>query len=421
MNSASLLLICRTLALTPPRSNPISSAVKDLAQAKKIETRQKSYAANRLAPQLDGIQDESGHPRVVVPARAKRHSRLKAFVNAEEAYASGQWLRALAGRDEVRDNAREWCGQHGLDIRAVQTEGVNTAGGFLVPDPLEAGIIRLVEEFGVFRMKAANYPMTSDTCSVPKRTGGLTVYFPGEAGTITASDMTVGRVNLQARKLATLTRVTSELNEDSIISIMDLLAQEIALAFATSEDEQGFNGDGTATYGGAVGIKNALLAGSEYTAASGNTSFAELDDADFIGMMGQVAMYPGMMPEWYISPEGYYASMARLTTAAGGVNKQDIEDDFRPRFHGRPVNFVNVMNKVLTTQTSTEGICYYGDLRMGAYLGIRRGVTLLTDSSVYFATDEIALRATERIDVNVHETGTASVAGCIIQLLTPGS
>ena len=138
-------------------------------------------------------------------------------------------------------------------------------------------------------------------------------------------------------------------------------------------------------------------------------------------MMGKLANYSGIMPEWYISPEGYYDSMARLTTAAGGASKMDMEDDFRPVFHGRPVNFVNVMNSTLTAQTSQDGLAYYGDLRMGAYLGIRRGVTIAGDSSVYFATDEIAVRATERIAVNVHDAGTASAAGAIVGLTTPGS
>jgi len=304
---------------------------------------------------------------------------------------------------------------------AAMTEGVNTAGGFLVPAPMENTIVRLVESYGVFRAKAMPWMMTSDSDSFPKRTGGLTRYYPGEAGTITASDASVGRESLLAVKMGTLTRISSELSEDSVVSIVDWLVQEIGLAFATGDDEDGFNGDGTSTYGGRVGILNAMGAGSKKTAATGNTAFSTLDDIDFLGMMGLLPAYTGINPEWYISPEGFHDSMARLITAAGGVGKAEMEEDLRPRFHGRPVNFVHVMNSTLTAQTSTDGLCYYGDLRMGATLGVRRGVTIATDSSKYFDTDEIAVRATQRTGQNVHDAGTASAAGAIVGLSTPSS
>jgi HK97 family phage major capsid protein len=389
---------------------------RQLETARKIEAKKAQYAQQQMGHRLG---QETETDKVTVPAVAKRHGHLRAFSTPEDAYKSGQFIRAAIGNIE---SAAEWCRNKGVEIKNIMTEGVNTAGGFLVPEEFEASLVRLVEEYGVFRSKALNYPMSSDTTHIPKRTGGLTVYFPAEAGSITASDASVGRVSLVARKMATLTRISSELAEDSIVSIADLLAQEIALAFATSEDEMGFNGDGTAaTYGGVVGINSAMGAGAKYTAATGNTAFSTIDDADFLGMMGKINNYAGIMPEWYISPEGFYASMARLITASGGVNVADMEGDLRPRFHGRPVNLVNVMNKTLTAQTSTDGLCYYGDLRMAATLGVRRGVTIASDSSVYFATDEIAIRATQRVDINVHDAGTASASGAIVGLTTPGS
>ena len=113
--------------------------------------------------------------------------------------------------------------------------------------------------------------------------------------------------------------------------------------------------------------------------------------------------------------------MARLAAAAGGNTAREFEGGLQPMFHGYPVNFVEVMNSTLTAQTSTAGLCYFGDLRMGATLGIRRGVEIAVDSSVYFTTDEIAVRATQRNAVNVHDAGDGTNAGAIVGLSTPAS
>jgi HK97 family phage major capsid protein len=82
-------------------------------------------------------------------------------------------------------------------------------------------------------------------------------------------------------------------------------------------------------------------------------------------------------------------------------------------FLGYPVRFIQTLPSAAATNVK---IAYFGDLAMAATMGTRRGVTLRADESVYFAQDALALRVTERFDINVHERGTASVAGPIIAL-----
>jgi hypothetical protein len=55
-------------------------------------------------------------------------------------------------------------------------------------------------------------------------------------------------------------------------------------------------------------------------------------------------------------------------------------------------------------------------MSMSTTFGDKRGVTVATDSSIYFTSDAIALKATERFDINCHERGTASAAGPMIAL-----
>ena len=190
-----------------------------------------------------------------------RFGQLRAFKgkNAEaNAYKSGKWLMATIMGDAA---ARQWCREHGIEIR-VQVEGINTAGGFLVPDEMERAIIDLREEYGNARKNCRFKPMSSDHSITPRRTGGVTAYFIGETTAITESEKSWNQVELTAKKLGALTRMSTDLSEDAIINIADDLAQEMAYAFAAKEDACCIDGDGTSTYGGMIGIRPKMIDGS---------------------------------------------------------------------------------------------------------------------------------------------------------------
>jgi HK97 family phage major capsid protein len=215
--------------------------------------------------------------------------------------------------------------------------------------------------------------------------------------------------------------MSSEITEDSIVNLADDLAGEISYAFAKKEDECLFLGDGTSTYGGIVGLKSAVAAGSKVTAATGNTSFATLDLEDFMQMVGKLPEYAVAGARWYISRQGWANSMLRLAEAAGGNTVAQVAQGAPLQFLGFPVTISQVMNSTLTAQVSTDGLAYLGDLQMAASMGTRRGVSIAVDASRYFEFDQLAIKGTERFDLNVHEKGTASEAGPVIMLSTPGS
>jgi HK97 family phage major capsid protein len=291
---------------------------------------------------------------------------------------------------------------------------VNTAGGFLVPEFYETSIIRIVEEFGVFRRNSYDYPMGSDVVSVPRRNAGLTVYYTAENTAITASDMSFNQVQLVAKKPSILTQISSELNEDEVVGLASLLTQEFGLALATAEDQAGFNGDGTSTFGGILGLKNALAAGSIHDAVSGTNAFSNIDLADFNKCKGKLPLYAGARNKWYISKQGFATSMELLASALGGATSVTLSEGLKPMFLGDPVEFVQVL-PTADSQASTI-VAYYGDLAMATTMGVRRAMRIDSDSSVYFASDSIAVRCTERFDIVCHSPGTASVCGPIVAL-----
>lgn len=388
------------------------------ARMERINAERREIAARR-AVEKNLFKDSAELPaqdrKIVVPAVAKRHGRLKAFQTVEDAYVSGQFLAATMFGNRP---AQKWLDDHG--IKAAHSTGDNSKGGYAVPEPMEQSIIRLVEERGTFRQNAFVYPMSSGSVMIPRRSGGFTSYFVGENASITASDLTLNQVKLEAKKLGVLTQISSELSEDAIVALADLVTQEIAYAFADKEDQCGFNGDGTSTYGGIVGLNSALQAGSIQDAIGGNTGALTLDLADFEATVGKLPRFPGIQPKWYMSSAVYWASAARLLDAAGGNTVQTLAGGPVLQFLGYPVELVNVMPTATGASVSTI-LAYFGDLSMACTMGTRRNVSVATDESVYFTSDAIAIRATERFDINIHERGDSTNAGPIVALKSAAS
>lgn len=396
----------------------------DLERAIRFEARVNELAGDfgrRKPPEIDGGRRKE----IIVPSTARSFSTLKAYKGPEAEKNAYVFGHVIAAKIFKNNNSRKWLKDHGMSN--ALSEDSNEKGGIFVPTETTTEIIRLVEEYGVFRRYAKTKPMKSDRAVEPVRVGGLTAYPVAETNTAnessntgTQSEPQYTNVELIARKWKAWTKMSDELNEDALITMADQLAMEAALAFAYAEDNAGFNGDGTSAYHGILGVLNAIAAGSKHVALAGNTGFEELDMADFTAMKGKLPEYPGIQPAWFISKEGYCASMERLMLAAGGNTVANIAAGGAPTFLAAPVVFTNVLNKTLGAQVSTKLVAY-GDLRMAALFGDRRMMTMSLTNERYWDTDQIAVKFTERMDENIHSRGTATEAGAILVLETPAA
>ena len=366
--------------------------------------------------------------RMSAPAiiRPKVWSSLKNFKNddrgdaVEKALRFGHWL--LASRGNRKSLA--FCDRHGIEVKA-HTEGVNTAGGFLVPDEFETELISLREQFGVFRREARVRPMSSDTLRVPRRSATLTASFVGEATAGTESTQTFESVLLVAKKAMVLTTVSNELNEDAFVNLADDVAGEIAYAFAKKEDECGFVGDGSNTYGGIQGIVPKLEAGTEgyqfFETAAGINFASELTDeivSSFMALLPAYADTPNT--KLYMHKSTWHAGFERLLISAGGTSGREYADGYRgqPTFLGYPVVFTQTMTNAAPEVTADGIIAVFGDLTQAASFGDRRQTTIqISDSALNaFEQDELAIRGTERFDINIHDIGDSSNAGPVVGL-----
>jgi HK97 family phage major capsid protein len=402
----------------------------------------KQLTSNRvhLTPDREGDKKEW--------ATAKRYSSLHNFKGengTERAYRFGMFMLGLYGKQAPR----KWCEEHGIKFvsdvadKAAHNEGSNSNGGFLVPDEFQNDLIDLRETYGVFRANTKIVPMASDTRSDPRRVGGLTAYFVGEDTAATQSLKSWDRVRLTAQKLMVLTKYSNELNEDAVLNIGDDLAGEIAYAFALKEDQCGFTGDGSSTYGGITGVTNKLLnvdatiANVKGLTVASGTGYASSYDSIFlrdfnkvVGSLPQYAFRSGGV-KWFVSQSFWGGVMQKLAAAAGGNRIADINAGaLQPTFLGFPVE----ISQVLPSVPAVSQVCaLFGNLRLASRMGDRRHTTIMMSEHAIgaFEQDEVAVRGTERFDIVVHDVGdsTASpksaqagaVAGPIVGLITAAS
>ncbi len=411
-------------------SATIETTLEDQKRTAKLAEARANLATPAPEPEARGNQPTTGQPgpetRVVTP-EPFRYSpqRPRAFTqdrclrlfgqsemgHRERAYRSGRWFAAVVCKEQ---SSMRWCEEHGMEVRA-SSEGVNTSGGVLVLSEIDQVIVDLKEERGVFRRECEVVPMGSDTKTFVSRAQGVTAYAVTEGGEITESEMKWDSGELVARTWATLSRYSVELGEDAYVSIGDQYVTEIAYAFADKEDEAGFNGTGTETYHGIQGVRSILPAGGIVDAVSGNTAFSTLDLADFEKIAGALPQFAEQNAKWFISKPGFFASMQRLMDAAGGNTIGDLAGGAPKQFLGFPVVISQVLPTTLAAQTSTI-VILFGDLRLAAKLGDRRGTTIAMSEHKYFSSNQIAIRGTTRFDIKIHQFGTASVAGPIMGL-----
>ncbi|MBN2270007.1 MAG: phage major capsid protein [Sedimentisphaerales bacterium] len=309
--------------------------------------------------------------------------------------------------------------------RKAAGEGVTYEGGYLVPTQLADWIVDRMGSWGKFRRNTLVVPLESDKMLVPRVQTDMTIYCPGEGKSIDESDMTFDQIALVMKKLAALAKVSSELEEDSVIAIGEILGLSFTRSMLRVEDLIAFVGDGTSTYFGMTGIVHALRAVDEtigniagLEVASGN-AYAEIVLGDFTDTIARLPDDADDGAKWYVNRRFYYSVMHPLAVAAGVGTFLDIISPNRQRFFfGYPVEFTAAMPYV---EGNSQICAILSDLRLGSYLGERKKMTIDRSDQVYFANDQIGFRAIERIDINAYGVGDTSEAGPIVGLITAAS
>jgi len=293
--------------------------------------------------------------------------------------------------------------------------------GNLIPEEFSGVIVDLIEQFGVFERNTLRVPMSGDIQRYSKKTGRMSAAPMAEGTAIAETKPTLAPKALTARKWGTYIEVPSEVAEDAVAAIGEMIAVDMAEAFALAVDEAGFTGDGSAGFNSITGVVDSLIAEAIVTGTgAAGAKWGSLVLDDFLQVVSLVATrtFQGNNAKWYCSHQFYWTVMVPIVLGVGGVAAGEVEGRRQPLFLGYPVEFTQVLP---TAPADASVAAVFGNLRQGAVLGDRRQINIRESRDYKFAEDLIAMLGTRRFDIQVHGAGTGTTPEVLAALRTPAA
>lgn len=331
----------------------------EIEAAKEAESRQLAS----LEKLRTAVSTSAAEPRKAPAIHVAK--KVEGFEDASQAVTAGEFLRSLA-RGE---------------LRAMSTGGV-AAGKELVPEELFGNIINQMTRTSVGLRVASVFNAISNKITLPKA-GDATASFYDEADEGSLTDIATSSVPVTLFGLRSLTAVSNDLIEDSVVDVAALFARSVANGFASKIDYAWLQGDETAGIDGLVGevaSGNTVAVGS-----AGATSAADL--ANMVGKVDPLAMNTS----WVVSPAGFGALLA-AHAATGSVM---LADAMQPTVYGRPVYVTNGL--------PTGTLALYGDFGMSTAVAVKAsGLRVDALREVRAVNDQVLFVAKQRAGIANH-------------------
>jgi HK97 family phage major capsid protein len=296
----------------------------------------------------------------------------------------------------------------GMVSKAPENMGnlIDADGGFLVPDEFRSTLLRNSVENSVILNRTTRIPMANNTVEIPTVVessratsiyGGIIVYRPAEGASITKSNPKFGRVKLQLSKLAALCYVTSELMEDSPISIEPLLNQMFSEAIGFQLDEDIINGTGANQ---ALGMLNApaLISVAKESGQAADT----IETKNITKMWSRLMARSQGGAVWYANQDTF-PQLAELALAVGtGGSSAGLLQPATEGLVGRPRQTLLGSPIFFTEHSQTLGdkgdllLCDPSQYLVGQKAG--GGIRMASSIHLKFDEDETAFRFITRYD-----------------------
>jgi HK97 family phage major capsid protein len=293
------------------------------------------------------------------------------------------------------------------DFLGVQQRAALTTTDIPMPIVYAQEVVELVWQFGQFRRYATVYPLGGLTTKLPKLSTSPAFGVIAQSGNVPEKSPQVAFVTFTAFKSGGIVRVPSEIDADSVVQLGQFLARYIAREMARWEDSVGYLGDGTAPYGSVSGIgKKADTLGLKVQLATTKTKPSDIALADLRALRAKVDAAALAMGAYYMHPtmESFLAGLNNATNltpyVANGQNG--------PTLDGFPVRWIGVMPIFDQVAHNNQYQVYFGDQSYW-YFGERTGLDIQASRDVYFATDEVGIRALERFDIQLMADNATAV------------
>lgn len=290
------------------------------------------------------------------------------------------------------------------EITGVELKAALTSSDIPLPIVYSGDVAELVGQFGAARQYGTVFPLGGAAVRLPRLTTDPTFNLIAGSATVTEKSPQAAFVSFNAEKFGGLIRLPSEMDADSIIPIGQFLARYAARQLAYVEDYQVFRSTGAASglNGTAEGLTKNTITNSKVTQmASTKTKFSDMTLANARTLRTVCDAAALRMGAYYFHPS-FEQAFAAMNTAgdkpyqANGLGGATLD--------GFPIRWVDVMPVYSTSNNVSTVFGLFGDLSF-QYLGVRGGIRFDTSLEAGFTTDEILVRAVERLTTGLMATG----------------
>lgn len=261
---------------------------------------------------------------------------------------------------------------------------LTTASGsgrpILTPDQVGALLVQPALSMSVAAQVATIVNTTAHNYRVPIVTADPTAAWVAEGAEIPVSDPTIQEVMITPAKLAGLSVITRELAEDSSPAAAQAVGEGLARDIARKLDAAFFGTKGTDPVQPS-GLDDVTTTGAVSAAFTSTDPFAEALS---------LAEISGATITAFVTDPGTALVLAKVKKATGSNEPLLGNDPTAPT--SRTVLGVPLLVSPAVTPGTIWGIP-----RDRVHLVVRAGATVETDSSVFFTSDRVAVKATMRV------------------------
>lgn len=357
----------------------------------------KGFLDSRRTPSgMVSEEDTATYDRkeAVVVDLGRQIERLERQLNIDDAIgtptskplvsAPGGYNNAVRGNTDY--SRAFWNALRGRGVSNVLSEGIDTSGGFLVPEEFANELVQALEEQNIFRRIARIVSTSHEKLKVPVATAVGTANWMEENDPIPESDSAFGQITLNAYKLGTMMKASTELIEDSAFNIQSYIAQEFARRIGAREEEAFCVGDGI---GKPTGIFTAT--GAPVGAAATDAALINFDDV--------INLYYSLKPPYrinamFVTNDGVLKLLRKIKDNSGQyIWQPSVKDGTPDTILGKPVYTSPYVPEIAagSTPMAFGNFSYY-------WIADRRDVRFRVLNELYAQNDQVGFFATERVD-----------------------
>jgi len=314
-------------------------------------------------------------------------------------YIGGMAVIRAANANKLKGANAEDMVQRAAAFLGMEAKTAIAATDIPLPVQYAAQIVELVYAYGQARKITTVYPLGTASVKLPRlKTGEPAFAFLAMSGAVGEKVPQIEFITFTPGKCGGIVRIPSEIDADSIVAVGQFVARYIAREMAKLEDNCLFIGDGTGTYNSIQGVgKQAVTDGNVLQLTAGNSAPSAITLANCRALRANVTGAVLKTAKYYAHPT-MDTLFVSYNTSATVVPYQRLADG-SATLDGYPIVWINTMPVYSTSATLNAYQIHFGDLSWW-YFGERMSMAVETSRDIYFATDEIGIRALERIDIH---------------------